>query len=199
MAEAFMMKNIGENIVNQLILFEGTDEGYSYADGFTGFVAYYTDTPAGVFAIGHTKGYDEETRFGYILSKAYGISGYEEGRANYTDSAVISSKEKIDLTKYNILCIDFYGYCDYNITSTTTANKMSAYFKIDRPDELPQSKIEYDWTGWDNMYMNYKKYGKYYFDISQITGEHYLCFGIYHGDYHPGYTNGIKIYKMILM
>ena len=40
---------------------------------------------------------------------------------------------------------------------------------------------------------------KYYFDVSQISGKHYLNFGIYHGNYNNGKTNGIKIYKMTLI
>lgn len=183
--------------VQPLVLFQGTDEGYSLADGFTGFSAYYTDTYAGAVAnISQNIDSTTESQYGCLIGKSWGIS---ISNANYTDSAVISSNKKIDLTKYNSLCIDFYGYCDYNITDMNTANKMSAYFKIDRPETLPQSKNAYDWTDWDDMCMNYKKHGKYYFDISQITGEHYLCFGIFHGDYAINNTNGIKIYKMTLI
>ena len=116
-----------------------------------------------------------------------------------TDSIIIISNELIDLTNYNTVCIEFYGHCDCNNLSTSYRDLMGAYFRIDKPDDLPQSNIAYDWTGWDDMFMNYQKYGRYYFDISQLTGEHDLCFGIYHGEYDIGYTNGIKIYKMMLM
>lgn len=180
-----------------LILFEGTDEGYTLADGFTGFSEYYIDTQTRAESgIGKLKDTSNESQYGYRIGKSYSSQASE---ANYTDSAVIVSNELIDLTNYNAVCIDFYGTCDYNGLSTSDSKKMGAYFRIDKPVNLPQSKKSYDWSDWDNMLMYYQKYGRYYFDISQLTGKHHLCFGIYHGTYSSGYTNGIKIYKMMLM
>lgn len=187
----------GDITIQPIVLFEGTDEGYLLADGFTGFSAYYTDTPAGAnLAINQTIDKSKESKYGYRLAKAYSISG---GDANYTDSAVISSNEMIDLTNYSKIYIEFYGHSDLDTTYIPDGKKMAAYFRIDRPDTLPQSNTAYDWTDWDNMYMNYRSYGRYYFDISELIGAHYLCFGIFHGDYDVGYTNGIKIYKITLM
>ena len=198
MADCFITRQGGNGKSQPLVLFEGTDVGYSLVDGFTGFSAYYTDTSAGAdTAI--TQGIDTstESRYGYRIAKAYSIS---DSGANYTDSAVISSNEEIDLTPYSMLLVDFYGYCDNSeISYVTSANMMAAYFRVDRPDKLPQSNTAYDWTDWDNMGMSYHKNSKYYFDVSQLTGKHYLCFGIYHGKYATGYTNGIKLYKMSLM
>ena len=194
MADCFLIKhNSGDTKIQPLVLFEGTEDGYTLADGFTGFSSYYTDTnPAMNVYTGTYKDTVVETKYGYLLEKAYGINSSD---GNYTDSGIIVSNEPVDLTNYNSICMDFYGKCDYSSSSEL----MGAYFKIDKPDILPQSKVTYDWTGWDDMYMNYRKYGKYYFDISQLTGKHDLCFGIYHGNYSGGYTNGIKIYKIVLM
>ena len=189
-----LINSINEKIVNQLILFEGTDEGYSLADGFTGFSQY---SQAGA-DIAITKRIDttDESQYGYRIAKSWSIDGE---KANYTDSVIISSNELVDLTNYNTVCIDFYGYCDYRTSNMSDANDMAAYFRVDLPKTLPQSKVAYDWTEWDNMGMNYHKRGKYYFDVSHLTGKHDLCFGIFHGTYDIGYTNGIKIYKMTLM
>ena len=183
--------------VQPLVLFEGTDEGYTLADGFTGFSAYYTDTPAWAnIEITQLINSSTESQYGYKIAKSFSA---DSATGNYTDSAVISSNEEIDLTPYSMLLIDFYGFCNYDITTVSSAEKMAAYFRVDRPDILPQSKIAYDWTGWDNIGMSYHRNGKYYFDVSQISGKHYLSFGIYHGDYNEGKTNGIKIYKMTLI
>lgn len=191
------VKKGGDVHQQPLVLFEGSDAGYTLAVGFTGFSAYYTDTPAGAdLAINQTIDKSKESKYGYRLAKAYSISG---GDANYTDSAVISSNEEIDLTNYSKLYIDFYGHSDLDTTYIPDGKKMAAYFRIGRPDTLPQSDTAYDWTGWDNMFMNYRSYGRYYFDISELIGAHYLCFGIFHGNYDVGYTNGIKIYKITLM
>ena len=199
MADCFIVRCSGSpaKVVPPLVLFEGTDKGYSLADGFTGFSAYYTDTSAGGIAY-VTQNVDAttESKYGYLITKAWSINGSD---ANYTDSAVISSNEAIDLTDFNTICVDFYGYSDYSTTSMSAANDMATYFRIDHPETLPQSKIAYDWMGWDNMFMNYKKYGKYYFDISKISGKHYLSFGVFHGSYQVGFTNGIKIYKITLV
>lgn len=179
--------------VQPLVLFQGTDEGYSLADGFTGFSQY---SQAGS-DIAITKRIDttNESQYGYRIAKSWSIDGEN---ANYTDSVIISSNEPIDLTNHNTVCIDFYGYCDYSTSDMSDANDMAAYFRVDLPKTLPQSKVAYDWSGWDNMGMNYRKRGKYYFDVSHLTGKHDLCFGIFHGTYDIGYTNGIKIYKMTL-
>ena len=192
MADCFIVRCGGkpDKFVQPVTLFEGTDDSYTLADGFTGFSLY----SQGVADISINKTVDTttESQYGYRIAKPWSIDGSE---ANYTDSVVVSSNEPIDLTNHNTVCIDFYGHCDYGNTS----NLMGAYFKIDKPDSLPQSKVAYDWTGWDNMCMYYRKYGKYYFDVSQLTGKHDLCFGIFHGTYQTGYTNGIKIYKMTLI
>ena len=47
MADCFLTRQGGDGKSQPLVLFEGTDKGYSLADGFTGFSEYYTDTPAG--------------------------------------------------------------------------------------------------------------------------------------------------------
>lgn len=194
MADCFIIKrNSGDTKKQPLVLFESNEDGCTLADGFTGFFLYYTDiNPIMNVFMSTRKDSASEAKYGYVLEKSYGIS---HPNGNYTDSGIIASKEPIDLTNYNSICIDFYGTCDYDSTSKL----MGAYFKIGKPDVLPQSKVAYDWTGWDDMYMNYRKYGKYYFDVSQLTGKHDLCFGIYHGNYSGGYSNGIKIYKMTLM
>ena len=196
MADCFIVRRGGkpDKFVQPLVLFEGTDDSYTLADGFTGFSLY----SQGVADININKTVDAttESQYGYRIAKPWSINGAE---ANYTDSIVVSSNELIDLTNYNTICIDFYGHCDYSTSDMSYANDMAAYFKIDRPDILPQSKVAYDWSGWDNMGMNYHKRSKYYFDVSQLTGKHDLCFGIFHGTYQTGYTNGIKIYKMTLV
>ena len=180
--------------VQPLVLFQGTDEGYSLADGFTGFSKY----SQGVADMNINKTVDAttESQYGYRIGKPWSIDAKE---ANYTDSVIFSSNELVDLTNYNTICIDFYGHCDYSTSDMSDANDMAAYFRVDLPKTLPQSKVAYDWSGWDNMGMNYHKRGKYYFDVSHLTGKHDLCFGIFHGTYDIGYTNGIKIYKMTLI
>ena len=180
--------------VQPLVLFQGTDEGYSLADGFTGF-SEYSQGGADI-AINKHIDTTNESQYGYRITKSWSI---DDKNANYTDSVIISSNEPIDLTNYNTVCIDFYGYCDYITSYMSDANDMAAYFRVDLPKTLPQSKVAYDWSGWDNMGMNYHKRGKYYFDVSHLTGKHDLCFGIFHGTYDMGYTNGIKIYKMTLI
>ena len=189
--------------VQPLVLFQGTDEGYSLADGFTGFSVYYTDTlptEEERITISQICADDSttESRYGYLISKIKSINNSDY---NYTDSAVISSNEMVDLTNYKTLCIDFYGLASYNTIAGDEKDNISnsAYFRIDRPDTLPQSHISYDWTGWDNMGMYYRNHNKYYFDVSQISGAHYLCFGIFHGNYSEHYLNGIKIYKITLL
>lgn len=194
MADCFITRRGGDGKSQPLVLFEGTDEGYSLADGFTGFSQY----SQGGADIAITKRIDttNESQYGYRIAKSWSIDGE---KANYTDSVIISSNELVDLTNYNTVCVDFYGYCDYSTSNMSDANDMAAYFRVDLPKTLPQSNKAYDWSGWDNMRMNYRKRGKYYFDVSHLTGKHHLYFGIFHGKYDVGYTNGIKIYKMTLV
>lgn len=196
MGECFLINGSGgssKSDVQPVTLFEGHNNDYFLADGFTGFSEYHTDTPTPTEClISKWQNTSDESQYGYRIGKPYSSQASE---SNYMDSAVIVSNEPIDLTNYNAICIYFYGTCDYNSSS----DKMGAYFRIDTPDILPQSNVSYDWSPWDNMFMYYRKYGRYYYDVSQVTGEHHLCFGIYHGTYHIGYTNGIKIYKMMLM
>lgn len=191
------------NIITTLdkkVLFEGFEDTYTLLDGFTGFSPLYSD---GVVAGGDTdivqsNGLGVTEKYGQKLAKAWSISGAE---AQYTDSAVLCSNEEIDLTNYNMICCEFYGYCDQSKNYITLQDRelMASYFKIDKPTSLPQSNIQYDWSEWDNVNMTCYQNGKYYFDISNITGSHFICFGAWHGAYEVGYSNGIKIYKLFLI
>lgn len=201
MAECFIYGQSGGNSTNNtLILFEGKEDDYILADSFTGFSPLYSDgvTIGGDTGIIQFNGQGSYEKYGQQIAKAYSIYAEE---AQYTDSVVICSNEEIDLTDYHMICCEFYGYCDYPSSSMTLKQRelTGAYFKIDQPATLPESKKAYDWSDWDNVNANCFKNGKYYYNISNITGKHYICFGIWHGNYADGYTNGIKIYKLFLI
>lgn len=182
-----------------LILFEGREDGYSFADGLTGFKEYYPDDKTAVGGVrldNIVNAQQTDELYGLRIEKSY--SG-GSGESNYKDSAVFLSNEKIDLSAYKFICFEFYGHCDYSTTADNIENYIGAYFMINAPENMPQSNVVYDWDGWNKIPYVYHRKGMYYFDISQIDGEHFITFGIYHGNYSIGYTNGIKIYKMFLI
>ena len=175
------------------VLFEGFADNYVFADCLTGLSSCCAPISS---TINLNKVIDATTDdiYGMNLLKSWSIDENTE-LSPRIDSMIYSTNETIDLTGYNAICIDLYGFCDYE----SSTNRLGAYFRIDRPETSIESGVPYDWTGWDNMYIYYRQRGRYFYDISQITGNHYLCFGIYHGTYSTGYTNGIRVYKITLM
>ena len=175
-----------------LVLLKATETDCILSGGLTGFTVLNEQDDSSVV-------HEENEMFGVdfgvkslILEKA----GRFSSAGNYFDSGIFATAEKIDLTNYNTVTVDFYYLTNYN--SNYIASLGSAFFKLDLTEDIPQKNSVYDWSDWEDMHGYNRQYGKYYMDISKILGKHELCFGIQHGSYSNGYNNVLVISKIML-
>ena len=187
-------KGGGENGKSEkLILFSGTEDSCSFSNGLTGFEKIGNTDTSLFYGAGQSAifGLNLSSQ-SYVIEKVGGMHWSGE----YLDSGLVRSLEKIDLTNYNTILADFAYATNYD--SGMIENLGGAYFKIDEPKTYPQQNAAYDWSEWDNMLAYNYSFGRYYMDISEITGEHYLCFGVHHGTYFVANNNALAIQKIML-
>lgn len=192
----------GDSITEIKELLKGTNDGVFFKNGSDPVQLTYANPgfrlinslPAGISQIDTWSGiyFGALGRFALVFEKA-GSLAY--GGSNYIDSALFSSNEEVDLTNYNYILIDFLSTSNWS--DSTFDNFGGAYFRIDEPENLPQSEIAYDWSDWDMLADN-RLQGLFCKDISIISGKHKLCFGVCHGTYTGGYSNALGILNIIL-
>ena len=184
----------GISVTADLVLFTGLNGQWQFGGGLTGFTKRGPESQdhSGLDKINCTSGAAAAQ-----LSKSYGPSNSIDGRTN---AVVIQSNEKIDLTKYNRLRIQAVLFRNY---SSLTG---SAYFRTGAPAAV-QSGTAYDFSGWvklgdcDIVSQNYAAPGTpvwYEVDISQLSGAHYLSFGVSHGAESLVYTTYMDIHQIVL-
>ena len=184
----------GISVMADLVLFTGLNGQWQFGGGLTGFTKRGPESQnhSGLDKINCTSGAAAAQ-----LSKSYGPSNSIDGRTN---AVVIQSNEKIDLTKYNRLRIQAVLFRNY---SSLTG---SAYFRTGAPAAV-QSGTAYDFSGWvklgdcDIVSQNYAAPGTpvwYEVDISQLSGAHYLSFGVSHGTESLIYTTYMDIHQIVL-
>ncbi len=184
----------GISVTADLVLFTGLNGQWQFGGGLTGFTKRGPESQdhSGLDKINCTSGAAAAQ-----LSKSYGPSNSIDGRTN---AVVIQSNEKIDLTKYNKLRVQAVLFRNYS--SLTGA----AYFRTGAPAAV-QSGTAYDFSGWvklgdcDIVSQNYAAPGTpvwYEVDISQLSGEHYLSFGVSHGTESLIYTTYMDIHQIVL-
>ena len=183
----------GINVTADSVLFTGLSGQWQFGGGLTGFAKRgpESQTYSGLGKSNYSSGIAVAQ-----LSKSYGSSNSLDGR---TDAVVVQSNEKIDLTKYNKLRVQAVLY--RNTSSLTGA----AYFCTGTPP-MVQSGVTYDFSSWnklgdcDIVTQNYGAPGTpvwYEVDISQLSGEHYLNFGVSHGG-NLIYTAYMDIHQIVL-
>lgn len=126
-----------------------------------------------------------------MMYKAYSYN------SNNPDSFIISTNEKIDLTNYNYIMFNFLSTTDYGVSDYN--NFGGGYFCIDRPENLPVNNVPYNWDGWDAVFTRNQVIDLFIKDISNIKGQHYLCFGLCHGNYNSGYTSYFSFNNLLLI
>lgn len=116
------------------------------------------------------------------------------------DSIIISTNEKIDLTNYNYIMFSFLSGNNYS-SSFNLNNYGGGYFRIDEPENLPVNNTAYDWDsqGWDTVFTQNLVTNVFVKDISNVKGQHYLCFGLCHGQYTGGYTSYFAFNNLFLI
>ena len=183
----------GINVVADLLLFSGQNGQWQFGGGLTGFTKRgpESQTHSGVDKGNYSSGIAV-----LRLSKSYGPTNSLDGR---TSAVIAQSNEKIDLTKYNKLRVQAVLY--RNTSSLTGA----AYFCTGTPS-MVQSGVTYDFSSWnklgdcDIVTQNYGAPGTpvwYEVDISQLSGEQYLNFGVSHGG-NIVYTTYLDINQIVL-
>ncbi len=184
----------GISVTADLVLFTGLNGQWQFGGGLTGFTKRGPESQnhSGLDKINCTSGAAAAQ-----LSKSYGPSNSIDGRTN---AVVIQSNEKIDLTKYNRLRIQAVLFRNYSSLSG------AAYFRTGAPAAV-QSGTAYDFSGWvklgdcDIVSQNYAAPGTpvwYEVDISQLSGAHYLSFGVSHGAESLVYTTYMDIHQIVL-
>ncbi len=184
----------GISVTADLVLFTGLNGQWQFGGGLTGFTKRGPESQnhSGLDKINCTSGAAAAQ-----LSKSYGPSNSIDGRTN---AVVIQSNEKIDLTKYRKLRVQAVLFRNYS--SLTGA----AYFRTGAPAAV-QSGTAYDFSGWvklgdcDIVSQNYAAPGTpvwYEVDISQLSGAHYLSFGVSHGTESLIYTTYMDIHQIVL-
>lgn len=127
----------------------------------------------------------------YMMYKAYSYD------SNNPDSFIISTKEKIDLTNYNYIMFNFLS--STNLGNNDYSNFGGGYFRIDEPENLPINNTAYNWGDWDVVFTRNKIIDLFIKDISNIKGQHNLCFGLCHGTYTNAYTNYFAFNNLLLI
>lgn len=183
----------GISVVADSVLFTGQSGQWQFGGGLTGFTKRgpESQTYSGLDKSNYSSGIVAAR-----LSKSYGSSNSLDGR---TDAVVIQSNEKIDLTRFNKLRIRAVLF------RNTSALTGAAYFCAGNPAAV-QSGTAYDFSGWnklggcDIVSQNYSAPGTptwYEVDVSRLSGEHYLNFGVSHGG-NLVYTTYMDIHQIVL-
>ena len=183
----------GISVVADSVLFTGQSGQWQFGGGLTGFTKRgpESQTYSGLDKSNYSSGIVAAR-----LSKSYGSSNSLDGR---TDAVVIQSNEKIDLTRFNKLRIRAVLF------RNTSALTGAAYFCAGNPAAV-QSGPAYDFSGWnklggcDIVSQNYSAPGTptwYEVDVSRLSGEHYLNFGVSHGG-NLVYTTYMDIHQIVL-
>ena len=183
----------GISVVADSVLFTGQSGQWQFGGGLTGFTKRgpESQTYSGLDKSNYSSGIVAAQ-----LSKSYGSSNSLDGR---TDAVVIQSNEKIDLTRFNKLRIRAVLF------RNTSALTGAAYFCAGNPAAV-QSGTAYDFSGWnklggcDIVSQNYSAPGTptwYEVDVSRLSGEHYLNFGVSHGG-NLVYTTYMDIHQIVL-
>lgn len=187
-----MCRGLGE--IPQKTLFDGTGGAWSYLGGLTGFQRVAGNQPySGIGSEAYTSGAKV-----LRLSKAYRL---EDSEDNYTDAIIIRSNEQINLSGYSKLRILAFAFTNY------VGLDGKVYFEVGEPGAAVPGKA-YDFSAWklvgscDGFSTNYSEPGvpKWYeVDVSALSGNQYLNFGIYHGSQVYAYTSYFDIHKIILI
>ena len=159
------------------VIFSGETGKFVYGGGITGFhrIVNSYQTESNIYPYDQSDG----SVVGKI-EKAYSANNSLDG---YTDTIVIRTNEKIDLTAYTKMRITASVYQNYSGGMT-----VAAYFMAGEP-EAAQSRTAYDFSGWEtidkttrfsNDYENPGGFGSYVIDISKISGKQYLNFAVFH-------------------
>lgn len=129
-----------------------------------------------------------------ILYKSYSLA------SDKPDSFIISTNEKIDLTNYNYIMFNFLSGTNFS-SSFNLNNYGGGYFRVDEPEILPVNNTAYDWDGqgWDTVFTQNLVTNIFTKDISNIKGQHHLCFGLCHGQYNGGYTSYFAFNNLLLI
>ena len=183
----------GISVVADSVLFTGQSGQWQFGGGLTGFTKRgpESQTYSGLDKSNYSSGIVAAR-----LSKSYGSSNSLDGR---TDAVVLQSNEKIDLTRFNKLRIRAVLF------RNTSALTGAAYFCAGNPAAV-QSGTAYDFSGWnklggcDIVSQNYSAPGTptwYEVDVSRLSGEHYLNFGVSHGG-NLVYTTYMDIHQIVL-
>ncbi|MGN1340308.1 MAG: hypothetical protein ACI4WS_08445 [Oscillospiraceae bacterium] len=133
-----------------------------------------------------------------VFEKSNSISNSSDG---YTDTLIVRTNEKVNLTGYTKLRLTMF--LGKNLSGLT--GRM--YFKIGEPAAAEQ-KTAYDFSDWQLVDGNaafvssYDKPGSFAdidIDISELSGEQYLNFAVYHGTENTVYTIYAYIKEIKLM
>lgn len=188
-----MCRGLGE--IPQKTLFDGTGGAWSYSGGLTGFQRVAGNQPySGIGSEAYTSGAKV-----LRLSKAYRL---EDSEDNYTDAIIIRSNEQINLSGYSKLRILAFAFTNY-----VGGLDGKVYFEVGEPGAAVPGKA-YDFSAWklvgscDGFSTNYSEPGvpKWYeINISTLSGNQYLNFGVYHGSQVYAYTSYFDIHKIILI
>ena len=171
-----------KNISNDVLLYSGFDgsERYSGITGFTAIKNSHQKT-SGISLRNQSDGTlaltFEKANSIYIDTGIYGDGN--------TDTIVIRSNEKINLTNYNKLRLTM------NLGTNYTAGSFDGmlFFTTGTP-EAAQKNVAYDFTDWELIasttsgfsdYSNPGTFSDVDVDISALDGEHYLNFAVFHG------------------
>lgn len=187
-----MCRGLGE--IPQKTLFDGSGGAWSYLGGLTGFRRIAGNQPySGIGSEAYTSGAKV-----LRLSKAYRL---EDSEDNYTDAIIIRSNEQINLSGYSKLRILAFAFTNY------VGLDGKVYFEVGEPGAAVPGKA-YDFSAWklvgscDGFSTNYSEPGvpKWYeVDVSALSGNQYLNFGVYHGSQVYAYTSYFDIHKIILI
>lgn len=187
-----MCRGLGE--IPQKTLFDGTGGAWSYSGGLTGFQKVAGNQPySGIDSVAYTSGAKV-----LRLSKSYRL---EDSEDNYTDAIIIRSNEQINLSGYSKLRILALALTNY------AGLDGKVYFESGEPGAAVPGKA-YDFSAWklvgscDGFSTNYSDPGTpkwYEVDVSALSGNQYLNFGVYHGSQVYAYTSYFDIHKIILI
>lgn len=182
----------------EIMLFSGATGSWAFSNGLTGFKtvrgSWQASSDTRLFAQQIVDGYSA-----ILIEKSHSITNSADG---YTDTLIVRSNEKIDLTKYSKLRILAILYQNLPAGMTT-----KAFFNVGEPS-APQQSVAYDFADWkeidstmyyaSNFYNNPGEFKWYDIDISDISGEQYLNFAVYHGTEHYQYSAFLSIKQIIL-
>lgn len=200
-----LIENISGDIsgnAEPLVLFEGLEDGYTFADGITGFDVL-NDIPSGGGVLIQKNSKDPAVWNNTInveLSKSFSINSNNAESKNI-DSAIFALNNEIDVTNFNYVLVDCFFYTDFS-SNAFVSNMGGAYVRMGEPNNLPQSNTEYDWeiNGWTSMDVKYNLVHTMFFtDISSVSGLQKIYIGVKHGTYTGSFSNILRVHKIILI